>query len=136
MVRRRERQGVLNQEALNQMTDEERLQTYFANGGYMSKEGFGWPAPISQKKRRVCLSLNMLLSTKNGQRLLIKTLDAFYEGKIDKFGQPVKKAEVIRRKPRFTKKIESPPLKASVGKLEGKGGKSGKSGQTQGRAGM
>ncbi|MCX6743395.1 MAG: hypothetical protein NT116_04130 [Candidatus Parcubacteria bacterium] len=139
MVQSRAKQRGLNQEALNKLTPEELLQTYFENGGFMTKDGFGQTAPISRETSAVCSSLSGLLRTNDGHRLLIKTLDDFHEGKIDKDGKLIKKIKVLPKKPtgkkhkKQEKRRKSPPsrkasasAKALADKSEGKGGKSGK----------
>ena len=103
MAQKRAKQREVGPHALINMTAEELLKTYFENGGYMTKDGFNQPGANSYEAMTVSFSLGELLSTKSGHRLLIKTLDTFHAGKIDKYGQPVKPVKVTRRKVKIKK---------------------------------
>ena len=111
MVQRRAKQRGLKQEALIPLADEELLKNFFDRGGFISEDGFKTPPPISPEASLSIFSLNLLLDRKSGLRLLIKTQADFCNGKIDKFGQPQKAMEVIRRKVKET----SPPPSRKAG---------------------
>jgi len=96
----------MNQEALNKMTPQELLDTFFDNYGKVSKEGFLVPSPISRETSAGCFSFRALQDTKDGLKLLEKTLRRFKKGEINEYGKPQKggKKKPVKKKMAAKKK--------------------------------
>lgn len=90
MVRKREG-GRLPQEDLLKMKEQDLLEFYFANGGCLTKDGFIHPSTHTQDAKLACSALNMLLRSKSGQQLLIRTQDDFVAGVVDQYNHKVKR---------------------------------------------
>ncbi|MFC1598533.1 hypothetical protein ACFL2U_00780 [Patescibacteria group bacterium] len=94
----------MDQATLDKMEPEELLKTYFDNYGKVSKDGFLVPSPISRETSAGCFAFRALQDSKEGVKLLEKTIRMVKKGEIDQYGKPCKGRKIIKKKKNTKKK--------------------------------